>query len=277
MNQIDLLDNRDLHLQVKEIIVQHIRKGNYKQHSRLPSYRHFAQIANVSAPTVQQAVESLTQEGILYARRRKGTFVRMIPGVSTFKRKRIGLYACVVPTFFSNIVASRVSALDDMVFSKNGHHMLLSNTNNDLQRDIELLDSLLNRDLDALIYQPNAQVLRRPIFARTINKKLQQFLEAKIPVVLLDWFPFEGYDTVVHREKKICELSLQHLVKLGHRQIMFVVHSEFYQHKIRAFEQVCKELGLTRKQVRLVTVEGDDPYIGAQDALTHISQINNDK
>ena len=270
MGQVDFSDNRDLHIQVKDIILRHISKNGYKENSRLPSYRAFARMANVSAPTVQLAVESLVQEGVLDARRGKGTFVRMVPGVSTFKKKRIGLYACVVPTFFSNIVASRVSALDELVFSKNGNHMLLSNSNGDLQRDVELLDSLLKRDLDALIYQPNPKVFRRPIFARAINKRLQQFLEARIPVILLDWFPFDSYDIVVHCEKNICELSLQHFVELGHNQILFVVHSEFYEHKIRAFKEVCKKFNLTEKQIRFVAAEGDDPYIGAQDALSKV-------
>lgn len=270
MNKVDFLDNRDLCIQVKEIIVQHIRNGNYKPDTQIPTLRKFAKMANVSSPTVQQAVTSLVKEGVLYSRRGKGTFVRIVPGASTFKRKKAGIYACLVPEIYSNIVASRIFALDDLVFSKSGNHMLLSNTKGDFQREVELLDSLLKRDIDVLIYQPNPPVFRQPILTRAINNRLQKFLSNKIPVILLDWFPFEGYDTIVDCEHEICRLGLRHLVELGHKQILFVVHSEWYEHKIKAFEEVCTKLGLTEKQIRCVIVEGDNPYTSSKDALSKI-------
>lgn len=259
MGSVDLLDNRDLHLQVKEIIVKHIRKGNYKQDSRLPSYREFAQIANVSPPTVQHAVASLIDEGVLYSRRGRGTFIRMIPGTSNFKKKKIGIYACIVPGLHYNTVAARVYEIEKCVFKNIKRHMLIMNSDGDLELEISFLDSVLDRNVDALIFQPAPQVYTRPVFARAINLRLQKFIAAGIPVILLDRVPGSGFDTIVPNEKESCELALKHLTELGHRRILFVVDPGFYQPKIRAFKEVCKEFSLTEKQMRFIFLEEGDP------------------
>ena len=268
--QVDIFDERDLYLQVKELIVDHIHRKNYQPHSRFLSNRQFAKIVNVSAPTVRQAVVSLVNEGVLYTRRGMGTFVHKVPGKADFKPQKTGLYACLIPAIHSNTVSATVYAIDDLIFADSQRHMLLMNSQSDLEREIQLLDSLLERVVDALIYQPNAQVYLRPVFARAINLRLQKFLAAGVPVILLDRLPEPGYDTIVPDEKESCRLAVKHLLDMDHSRILFVAHPETFQPKIKAFKQVCKDFGLTDKQVRFVMVEGLDPITDTAETLSRV-------
>jgi len=90
-------------------------------------------------------------------------------------------------------------------------------------------------------------------------------------VVMLDRFPLPGYDTIIPSEKESCELVLRHLLDLGHHRILFVAQPKIFQPKIKAFEEVCSELGLGKGQVRSVMVEGlDNPVTDTVETLSKV-------
>jgi len=64
-----------LYLQIKEHCQDGITSGEYAEHTRLPSERQFSERFQVSRMTVTKALKSLEQEGWLYTRMGKGTFV----------------------------------------------------------------------------------------------------------------------------------------------------------------------------------------------------------
>lgn len=270
MNQVSLSDNRDVSVQAKELILQHIRKNDYKLNDRLPSNRKFAEMVNTSSYTVQHAVSSLVKDGILYARRGMGTYLKTDPSVSVPQKQRTGLYACIIPRICSNTVATTVYALDDLIFTRHGHHMIISNSRLDFERELQLLKSMLERDVDAIIYQPNPLVYIRPLFARAVNSHLQKLQSAGIPVIMLDWFPGDEYDTVVPSEKQTCELALKHLIELGHNRILFVVQPELFKPKLEAFKKVLEEFNLSSEQVHFVNIEGYTPHKDTFKALNKI-------
>src|SRR4051812_22557807 len=168
MRGIDVLDKQDLYLQAKELIKRHIHKGNYRPQDRLPTNREFSKMMNVSQLTIQRAIAALADEGLLYARRGKGTFLREL-SPTVLPRKMTGLYACIIPSIQHNTVAATVHALDDVVFNGSGHHLVVCNTDLDFDREIRLLDSLLQRDVDALIYQINPQLFAHPVCVQAID------------------------------------------------------------------------------------------------------------
>lgn len=64
-----------LYDQLKEILRQEIAKGAYRPEEQLPSETQLVQRYNISRTTVRQALNDLVNEGILYRRQGKGTFV----------------------------------------------------------------------------------------------------------------------------------------------------------------------------------------------------------
>jgi len=251
MSDIDVLDKRALYLQVKELIRERVRRGEFPPDRRLPTNRQLGRMMNVSTLTVQRALAALAEEGLLYARRGKGTFVRG-QDTGSSERKKTGLYACLVPTIQSNTVAATVHAIDTMLFDHSGQHVVVCNSENNLEREVRLLDSLLGRSVDALIYQSNPQSYRRPIFINAIDVRLQKFLASGVPVVMLDEFakPLR-YDTILPNERRTCELSIRHLLELGHRRILYIAHEAFFKEKTTAFCQTARDAGLSESEVRV--------------------------
>lgn len=64
-----------LYIQLKETLRTQIENGHYAPHDRLPSERELAEQHSISRMTARQALLELTQEGLVYSRVGKGTFV----------------------------------------------------------------------------------------------------------------------------------------------------------------------------------------------------------
>lgn len=61
--------------QLKAIILDKIREGEYRADEIIPSEREFSDSLNISRMTVRQALNQLVAEGVLYREKGKGTFV----------------------------------------------------------------------------------------------------------------------------------------------------------------------------------------------------------
>lgn len=64
-----------LYCQLKNLIIKKIDSGEYAEDSKIPSEQELCDLFNISRPTVRQAISELTNNGILYKEKGKGTFV----------------------------------------------------------------------------------------------------------------------------------------------------------------------------------------------------------
>jgi GntR family transcriptional regulator len=82
---LDPNDGRPLYLQIMDEVRRAIVVGTLRAEDPLPSVRELAAELVVNARTVSQAYQELEREGIVYVRRRQGTFVSpaSIPTTST--------------------------------------------------------------------------------------------------------------------------------------------------------------------------------------------------
>ncbi|WP_059105658.1 GntR family transcriptional regulator [Shouchella shacheensis] len=64
-----------LHAKIKNEIIDRIRLGDYPVQSQLPTEAEFCDNFNVSRTTVRTALQQLSQEGYVYRRQGRGTFV----------------------------------------------------------------------------------------------------------------------------------------------------------------------------------------------------------
>lgn len=63
-------------------ILEQILAGNFKEGERLPTEHEISSAFNVSRPVVREALIRLQADGLIYARRGAGTFVRAVPPVA---------------------------------------------------------------------------------------------------------------------------------------------------------------------------------------------------
>jgi GntR family transcriptional regulator len=64
-----------VYYQLKSIITDKIRQGEYLEGSSIPSERELCEVLNISRMTVRQALNNLVNEGVLYREKGRGTFV----------------------------------------------------------------------------------------------------------------------------------------------------------------------------------------------------------
>jgi len=253
VSNIDILDSRDLFLQVKDSIVEYLKESDLPPDRQLPTNREFGRMFNVSALTVQRAMGALAKEKIVYSRRGRGTFVLNPNPDTQTSNSRTSLIACVIPSIQDNTVAATIFALDDVVFDHGGEHLIVSNTQFDPDRELRLLDSLLDRGIDALVYQPEAPLKRQPEQIRAIDERLQRFLAQGVPVVVLDEFGMTGrYDTIVPDETEACKLAVHHLLDCGHRRLLFFGHTGIFDTKVEAVRQIVGKAGVPWDHYRVV-------------------------
>ena len=72
---INKYSNIPLYSQLKDMIIENIEKGEYKENSKIPSEQEFCETYSISRPTVRQAINELTKNGYLYKEKGRGTFV----------------------------------------------------------------------------------------------------------------------------------------------------------------------------------------------------------
>jgi GntR family transcriptional regulator len=64
-----------LYIQIKDYIRQNVQNGLYQVHDKIPSERQLAEQFGVNRLTVSKALNELAQEGLVYSRVGKGTYV----------------------------------------------------------------------------------------------------------------------------------------------------------------------------------------------------------
>lgn len=64
-----------VYYQLKNIIFNKIKEGEYVEDSLIPSERELSDVLGISRMTVRQALSQLVSEGVLYREKGKGTFV----------------------------------------------------------------------------------------------------------------------------------------------------------------------------------------------------------
>jgi len=77
--KLDRHSSVPLYAQLRELIVERIQEGVYRQGSRIPSEMTLCEELDLSRPTVRQAIADLVSDGILEIQKGRGTFVAVEP------------------------------------------------------------------------------------------------------------------------------------------------------------------------------------------------------
>lgn len=96
-------DNKAIYLQLADMLVLAILRGDYGDDARLPSVREFAAQAEVNANTAVRAYEWLQQSGIIYTRRGLGYFVSPGARQQVLRARRAEFVGERLPTLFATM------------------------------------------------------------------------------------------------------------------------------------------------------------------------------
>lgn len=153
----------------------------------------------------------MVNEGLLYRTQGSGTFVSNKKSVKKEKSKIIG----VVTTYLDDYIFPSIIKGIDNVLGSQGYSMILSHTDNKVEREAQCISNMLQKNVDGFIIEPTKSALPNP------NQRLYEDMVKKgIPFVQINgYYPGQEYSYVIEDDEAGGNMAACHLFQLGHRKI----------------------------------------------------------
>ncbi|GEM_PF-2456322 len=201
--------------QIREQILEKIKSGELAVKERLPAELELANASGVSPMTVRQAYTSLVNEGYLYRRHGKGTYVSEPPTPKQeMEEKKNSVDIGFICSSYSSFLSFRANILLGVEAACRRYsykiHMIATNEMGINVEENFILSSLLSsKHLDALI-----------VCGSLTENDILKIKSIGIPFVLLD-HDYKGGNvfTVLTEDEKFVELSFKRLSKEGKTRI----------------------------------------------------------
>ncbi|NCC77241.1 MAG: GntR family transcriptional regulator [Clostridia bacterium] len=195
---------------VKQHVVNLLTQGVVGFGEKLPSEHSLMEQFNVSRNTIRQAFAELTSLGLIYKEQGRGTFSKYIP--KNRNEKRI---VAVMTTYISDYIFPDIIFGIEEVLSAEGYSMLLSNTNNNKEKETQLLKNIIAHDVCGLIIEPTRSALFN------INQPLFDELREKgIKIVFVNsTYPDVPGASVLLDDERGGFIATEYLLQLGHKRI----------------------------------------------------------
>lgn len=221
-------DGKPLYEQVAAWLLEQVTSERWPIHHMLPPEITLAEELGVSRITLRKAMSELVRHGIFTRISGHGTFVAMqgqddlqkaIRKVSLLQpaaSNETRLIGVVVPSTTSAFVSAILAHLEHACYER-GYRMLLTNSQDSLTLQAEHLRQLVDFGVAGIVLYSGAFM-----YDQTINNLLRR----KFPLVLLDrYYPAMEKETsiVTSDHARGGYLMTEHLLRLGHRRIGFVI------------------------------------------------------
>ena len=246
------------YVQIKEFIKGCIQNGELKPGEKIFSEHDLSDRFKISRHTVRQAFGELVNEGWLCRIQGKGTFVNRVIGVQKEKSRIIG----VMTTYLDDYIFPSIIKGIDNVLSSQGYSMILSHTNNKLEREAACLSMMMEKNVDGFIIEPTKSALPNP------NLELYENLARQgIPYILIDGF-YPGHESsyVIEDDELGGYLAARHLIGLGHEKIggIFKVDDIQGHGRYKGMIRAHRESGLNIPEDSVIwfTTEDSDTIFG---------------
>jgi len=210
--KIDHTSPVPLYRQIADRLRIKIQSGEWKEGDRLQSHQELAETFGVSMITIKKAMAELVDEGIIYIRPGKGTFVApKKPREEKVRHKTIGLVLSDLKEPFFSMVLSSV----EEKASLQGYSMFLSNTSEQAEKEERQIHRFRELGVDGLIIASMTHVHRGPAPIRRLK-------EEGFPFVMVSYIEDEDIPYVGTDHALGAYLGTRHLVELGYRRIGYI-------------------------------------------------------
>jgi GntR family transcriptional regulator of arabinose operon len=213
MAKVNTKSSVSLATQIADALREKILAGRVAEGAKLPSEERLAQDYGVSRMTARQSLVELAAQGLIYRIPGKGTFVSGKNSSTENKGAPAGnLVMLAVPNLHNSFYYQIISGAEQAL-TGNGIGMLLRCANDDHLREKELLQKLPAMHVKGIIMVSGGYTKN--------NLEILDELRNKLPVVITDvGIPGLKIDTVISDDRKGGFLAAEHLIELGHTDII---------------------------------------------------------
>lgn len=142
----------------------------------------------------------------------------------------------IVPEMTNPVFSELVHGAEDFL-SKNGYHVIIGSTNQDLEKERLYLDMLSGKKVDGLIILPT--------FLSEIEGKLQELKEQHFPFIIMGVkSPVANMNYVSTNKVEGAFIGVEHLIQRGHKNIAFVRGSTVEEHSSERLEGYMNALNI---------------------------------
>lgn len=264
---------KSLYEQIYESIKQDIVSAKYKVGDQVPSEKELSEYFNVSTITTKKALEKLTNEGYVYRKRGKGTFVSKntldMGNVKNNVKMKKPLFGLVLTTFDDSFGNKLIASIEEA--SHDNCCIILRRSLSIPNREDKVIKELLEYGIDGLIISPaKAEHYSLEILKMVVNQ---------FPLVLIDR-SFKGLATtsVSTDNKQAAKKGINHLLDLGHENIGILIPKDNGTTTIEDRIKGIVEAIADRKMIvnhDLWCSEIKSPYLTHEDTKKDIEVIKN--
>jgi len=238
MDTISKVSSVPLYLQLKVLIKEKIKKNILKPGDILPSERKMCEIYGVSQITIRQALNELTQKGILLRVPGKGTFVRN-PSSHLSTEKAVPLLGLVISKPLegstSSFISNLILGIKETISEFNYHLLIFSETESDY------LSLPLNGQIKGLI-------LTDPQIG---DMRISMLFQKKFPIVIIGRPVPKDIYSVDSDNVWIGYTLTSHLLKRNYKRIAFINSPNHYtvsEDRLTGYKKALKEYQVDFKE-----------------------------
>jgi DNA-binding LacI/PurR family transcriptional regulator len=209
---IDVQDSTPLYLQIVDEIKSKIAAKELKAGDRLGSQAELCATYGVSLITVKKALATLVNDGVIFSRVGKGTYVAQ-PAIDTYRNEHptIGLVIRDIRSpFFSRVMHS----VEDTAYEL-GYHVLVSNSSGKAEKEEAQIARFREFGVNGMII---ASMSHKYLATPTIRKMLHQ----GFPFVMVSYIADEDVPFVGSDHEQGGYLATEYLVKQGYQKIGYI-------------------------------------------------------
>ena len=204
-----------MYQQILNEIRTYIASGEWPANSQIPTEAELESDIGVSRVTIRQALSAAVEEGLIVRMPGKGTFVSGI-GSSVITTKTESFIGYVVPHLSSGFNVQILLGVES-ILKQEGFHLIFCNSEGDLSKENQLLQSLETNKMAGYIVQPvYSEANERSVIDLALKEKRIVFIDRSIPGAQADSVMsnhFEGGQQVV-----------RHLIDQGYKDIVYLAH-----------------------------------------------------
>jgi DNA-binding LacI/PurR family transcriptional regulator len=209
---IDYNNPEPLYKQIAKDITRQVKQKKLLPDQQIPSQRELTEFYDVSLITVKKAISELINQGILYSRVGKGTYVAKQPNGSKFHNQRtIGLVLTSLKSPYFSMIAHEV----ELRASEAGYTILLANSAGKQDKEEQQLRRFIDMGVDGLIVVSMTRDYRDDnIFHELHNEN--------VPYVVVSYVNDPNIYHVGTAHEKGAYLATKHLIQQGFDTIGYI-------------------------------------------------------
>jgi GntR family transcriptional regulator, arabinose operon transcriptional repressor len=240
---------------IRDYIISELSSGSYSPGDAIPSENYLCEAVGVSRSTVRQAFRELENEGMIYRVKGRGTF--LAEPDSSHKTNNDEMFGLIVPGIRRSLYPSLTQGFDDSL-SLNSMQTLICQTNNDVDKQGNIILRLLHRGIDGVAIVPST-------IGNTPAYQIQLLIDNGIPVVLCHR-GVEGINvpTLLWDRKMVGRMAGEMLLEKGHINIAYfgVYKYEVSESHVLGLRQAMKDSGIELSDSNIIFgPAGDQPEI----------------